>query len=167
MTQETEALLGPAGPDPGPGAGASLHVHLDAMAGMMRDQVTERQARRQVLLAALQQVPIAAPQVPLVSGAGVLDWPDALSAKTGYTWSVRRITATGFTAGTVTMYKNSQFGEILVPWPSAGTFTFGRGEQLLEPGDRMVFVASGITGYVQINGSADCFESWLLPDYLM
>src|SRR5215469_16316192 len=56
--------------------------------------------------------------------------------------------------------------------PQAGTFTFGRGEMMLQPDDTMVFVATGITTTTgfngpQIGGRADCFIQELQPEYLM
>jgi len=106
------------------------------------------------------------------SGNGTLDIPDKFMAKTGYIWSVRRLTARGWTAGTVTAYRNSVNGEPVAPWidPAGGAggavFTFGRGEQLLKPGDRLVFQAAGLDAAPNIWGVADCFESWYLPFYI-
>jgi hypothetical protein len=154
-----------AGPDGGLelGAGAAVAVQLGRVADLMQAQWD----RRQKLLQQLNQVPIVAPQISLTAGAGTLQLADLLGPRTGYHWSVRRLSLNGYTAGTVTVYKNASGGEILLPTSAAGTYTFGRGEMLLEPSDQMVFVAAGITGYVQVGGAADCFESWLLPDYLM
>jgi len=121
----------------------------------------------------LHQVPIVAPQMSLTGGAGSLQLADLLSPKAGFMWSVRRLVGSLFTAGTVTVYKNGAVvggtaigGEPLFTFPSAGTYTFGRGEILLDQNDQLVISATGITGSVQINGSADCFERWLLPAYL-
>ena len=132
----------------------------------------------------MHQVPIAAPLIVITSGAGVLTTAtDLLGPNTGFHWSVRRLNLSGYTAGNVTVYRNATqtnftagsvavTGEILLPPSPAGTFTFGRGEVLLEPDDSLIFAASGITlaagsAGVSVIGSADQFESWLLPDYLM
>lgn len=130
--------------------------------------------QRQKKLQAIRQIPIATPQIPLTAGAGALAMPDLVMAKTGYNWSIRRMVAVGFTAGTVTVWKNGIItgtavtaGEQLFTFPSAGTYTFGRGEMLLNEEDALVFSATGITGIVQLNGAADCFETWLLADYLL
>jgi hypothetical protein len=119
------------------------------------------------------QIPIAPPQLTLTAGAGALQLPDLLAVKTGYMWSVRRLVGSLFTAGTVSVYKNGAVvggvligGEPLFTFPSAGTYTFGRGEMLLDQGDSLCISATGITGSVQINGAADCFERWLLPKYI-
>jgi hypothetical protein len=156
------------GPEPGGGgAGVSVDAGLTIQLGRVADVLESQARRRQQLMQQLHQVPILGPQVPLAGGAGTLDVPDVFSAKTGYCWSIRRLALTGFSAGTVTVYKNFAGGEVLVPFPAAGVSTFGRAEALLMPGERLVFVAAGVTGFVQVGGAADCFESWLLPDYLM
>lgn len=122
--------------------------------------------RKKALAQCLRQVPILPGAIP---ASGILDQPDLLAAKTGYHWSLRRAVVTGFTQGTVSLYRNSASGELLVTWPSPGTYTFGRGEMLLEPGDRLVFTAAGLatTDMAVVSGAADCFESWLLADYII
>ena len=138
---------------------------------------------RSKLYRRMHQVPIAPPLLIPVSGNAVLATAtDLLGPNTGYHWSVRRLNLSGYTAGNVTVYRNATqtgygasaavVGEILMPPSPAGTFTFGRGEMLLEPDDSMVLFASGITltagqTGITIIGTADQFESWLLPDYLM
>lgn len=122
-------------------------------------------AFRQRAATALTQVPFAG-SITLSGGAGTDDQPDKLTAKTGYVWAVRRITANGWTAGSVTAYRNSSLGEPVMPFPTPAVNTIGRSELLLMPGDRLVWGATGITGTVSYWGTADCMESWLLPFYL-
>jgi hypothetical protein len=138
---------------------AQLVASIDSLTAQMQRQEDQRQRQSQVI----RQVPITAPQA---NAAGLIDSPDLLAVKTGYYWSIRRLTLSGFTAGTCVVYRSSPFGEPLVPVQAAGVFTFGRGEMLLNPGDRLVVQATGITGYVQLNGAADCFEQWYLPHYI-
>ena len=140
---------------------ARLCASLDGAAAAM-DRET---AWRQKIALAIRQVPFAG-AVTLSAGAGTDDQPDKLQAKTGYIWSVRRITAQGFSAGTVTAYRNSAAGEPVMPFPVPAVNTLGRGELLLMPGDRLVWSATGITGTVSYWGVADCFEAWYLPYYL-
>lgn len=148
----------------GPGAeidiSARLVASLDGVAGML-DRANQYQGLCKK--ADLQQVPLTAPQA---NAAGVIDSPDLLAVKTGYFWSVRRLTLSGFTAGTAVVYLNGVGGEPVVPFAAAATYTFGRGELLMHPGDRLVVQATGITGYVQLNGAADCFLAWYLPWYI-
>jgi hypothetical protein len=133
----------------------------------------DQTARRLRLMGELHQVPLNPPVlVPVGSTSGTLQLADLLSPKTGFHWSLRRLSAWGFTAGTVTVFKNANGGEIVFVFPSAGTYTFGRGEILLEPNAQLVFSASGVTLAansvgLQVGGAADCMPSWLLPDYLI
>jgi hypothetical protein len=97
------------------------------------------------------------------SGDGTLDEPTRMGPNRGFMWSVRRLTLSGFTAGTCIVYID---GLEPLPFPQAGMYTFGRGEFLLNTGQRLTIVASSITGYVQWNGAADVFETWFLPEYI-
>jgi hypothetical protein len=151
--------------------GVGMFVQLGAQLGRVATALERQQADAMRLGQVIREVPITSPQIQISAGAGQLDEPDLLEAKTGYCWSIRRLTAWGYTAGSVEVFKNSANGELMFPFPSQGVATFGRGEQRLMPGDRLVFVASGITlsgAYtgIQIGGAADCFESWYLPYYI-
>lgn len=138
---------------------ASLSASLDGLAGEMK----AARLRNQRQAAVIRQIPLAPPQA---NSAGIIDYPDVLAAKTGFYWSVRRLTLTGWTAGSASVYINSIGGELVAPFPVPAVYTYGRGELLLHPGDRLVAASAGITGYVQMNGAADCLEDWYLPYYL-
>ena len=141
--------------------GARICASLDGVAARM-----DRDDRwHQRISQAMTQVPFAG-AITLATGAGTYDQPDQLQAKTGYIWGLRRLTAQGFSAGTVTVYRNSASGEPVMPFPVPAVNTISRGEILLMPGDRMIWSATGITGSVNFWGVADCFESWYLPFYL-
>jgi hypothetical protein len=140
---------------------ARVCASLDGMAAAL----DRESAWRRKVAGAIWQVPFAG-SITLSGGAGSYDQPDQLQAKTGYMWSIRRLTVQGFTAGSVTAYYNSTSGEPLCPYPVPAVNTFGRGEELLNPGERIVWSATGITGTVSFWGRADCFESWYLPFYI-
>lgn len=140
-----------------------LTAQLCASLDGLTTQLKYEEGRRQQMSQAVRQVPLAAAQA---NAAGLIDDPAQLRANTGFYWSVRRLTLSGFTAGTAVVYRNNVNGEPLAPYAQAATFTFGRGEMLLAPGDRLVVQATGITGVVQLNGAADCFEQWYLPYYI-
>ena len=148
-----------------PGIDVEVTARLCASLDGIAQRLDRAQAFRQRCAAALTSVPFVG-TVTLSSGAGTDDQPDKLTAKTGFIWSVRRITANGWTAGSVTAYRNSSIGEPVMPFPTPAVNTIGRGELLLMPGDRIVWGATTITGTVSYSGVADCFESWLLPFYL-
>ena len=138
--------------------------------------------RRRRLYEQMHQVPIIVPPLVPNTGAGVVFAQDQMGPTTGHHWSVRRLAAWGWTAGTVTVYRNAVqtgfgaaatlTGEQWFTFPQPGTFTFGRGEMLLEPDDSLLISCSGVTlatgaQGITVQGSADQFQSWLLPDYLM
>jgi hypothetical protein len=172
-----------AGLDTGIGIDLSVFGSIGESLSRVASMMENRENRRRKLFEQLHQVPIACPDVPIFSSAGVLQMPDTLSPKAGYMWSVRRLAATGFSAGTVLIYKNGAVignganatalgGEAVAPFASAGVLTFGRGELLMDQNDQLIITASNITltvsggPGVQIGGAADCFERWLLPEYL-
>ena len=156
--------------DDGAATGIDVSVQIAATLGRVAQaleaEACERERRRQ----AMRQVPIQPQQIPLTLAGGtggILDVPDAyMLARTGYNASIRRLSAWGFSAGNVQVYLESPAGELLCPFSSAGVNTVGRGEMLLQPGERIVWVAAGITGFVQVGGSYDLFESWYLPYYI-
>lgn len=140
--------------------------------------------RRKALFQQLHQIPFVF-QIPITAGAGVYQMNDLVMPKAGYMWAIRNFAASGYSAGSVAAYKGAVIvGGALVgtghpfPFSAAGTATIGRGELVLDQGEALVFAAGTavpggtaitlVTGYagVQINGQADCFERWLLPDYL-
>lgn len=158
--------------------GGGFGVAAGAMLAMMqRDQ--DRRDDPRWLFDRMHQVPLGPLQVPLVAGNGAYQMNDFLMPKAGYMWSVRRITASGYSAGSVVVYKGGNVvggtytgGGDPIPFSTAGANTLGRGEFLLDQGDALVIVCTGITlltGFagVQITGAADCFKRELLPDYLM
>lgn len=86
-------------------------------------------------------------------------------------WSIRRLNAKGFTAGQADIYiNNMEQVEAFYPETAASFYYprnfYNRGAILLQPGDRLVVNVSGITGSVQIFGTADVFPYWYLRKYL-
>lgn len=142
-----------------------LSAALSATSSMLEREQTFR--RRQA--SALSQV-WSAGDIPISNGSGLSNSRGKNQARTGFCWSVRRLTVAGFTAGTVTAYRNDPSGEPMAPFPQAAVFTFGRGEMMLMPDDALVWSATGVTA---ANGAsvfywvtADCFEQWYLPYYI-
>jgi hypothetical protein len=140
---------------------AQICASLDGLKATLDREAAWRQKQAQVI----RQIPFAG-AITLSGGAGTDDQPDKLQAKTGYIWCIRRLTVQGFTAGTVTAYRNSTAGEPVLPFATAGVNTLGKGQLLLMPGDRLIWSATGITGTASYWGAADCLESWYLPYYL-
>lgn len=137
---------------------------LTAKIGALHDQLDMERKLRQHAAQSFRQVPFII-NVPLVAGAATLN-PTTAGPDIGYYWSIRKLSAVGFTAGTVNTYIDNTGGEPIVPYPAAAVNTFGKGEQLINPNSSIAIVATGITGTVQIWGKADQFETWLLPWYM-
>ena len=153
------------------GADLSLDVSLsgtlaDLARGVSRlcDRMDKEARLRQRANEALRQVPFII-NVPLVAGAANLN-PTVVGPDIGYYWSVRKLAAVGFTAGTVSTYIDSTGGEPLMPFTQAAVVTIGGAELLMHPNSSIAVLATGITGTVQIWGAADQFETWLLPWYI-
>jgi hypothetical protein len=154
---------------------AKLAASIQTLAeGLQRDREFKRRQ-----LQAVRQIPFAT-SIAIGGGTnGAVDQPDQMQAKTGFIWGVRRLAVQGFSAGTVTAYRNGVVsavtglnpGEPVLPYPVPAVNTLGKGQLLLMPGDRLNFGAVGVTlsagfGQVQIWGVADCLEEWYLPYYL-
>jgi hypothetical protein len=114
----------------------------------------------------IRQVPLMTQNIVLSGGNGSLVSPGQYGPPTGCYWSVRRITCWGFTAGTVAAYLDSLAGEAVAPFAQAGTFTFGRGELLINPQSYLLFQALAVTGTVAVAGRADQFPVPHLRYYL-
>jgi hypothetical protein len=148
--------------------GVSLQASLNGLAakvGGLCDRLDRQAALARRASQAFRQVPFVI-NVPLVAGAATLNPAPTDGPGVGYFWSVRKLAAVGFTAGSVNVYIDNTGGEPVVPFPAAAVNTFGKGEQLINPNSNIAVSATGITGTVQIWGRADCFESWLLPWYM-
>ena len=145
---------------------AELGVRLESLTAA----VAEQNDRAQRLLQAIHQVPLATKQI---ASNGTIDSPQDLGPSGGFWWDVRRVTAAGFSAGTVTVYKNAVVdGNQVLAFASAGVINMGKAHLLLGPKDRLVYVTANITlnsgaAGVSIGGDALQIESWALPSYLM
>jgi hypothetical protein len=154
------------------GGGLQVLAQLSASLGSVAVELRRQCDRQQRLTQALRQLTVGPGVIPISGGAGTLSQDPMFGPNTGYFWSVRRLSAWGFTAGTVTVYLNQPGGEILPSFPAPGSNTFGRGEVMLQPLDTLIFVASGITlasgfGQVIVQGVADNGELWIQTDYLL
>jgi len=154
--------------------GGGFGVAAGAVLAMGRAQAdAAAQAReRGHLFESMHQVPIGPIQVPIVATNGAYQMADLLSPKAGFMWCIRRLAVSGFSAGSVTIYKNGSVvggaytggGEPMLGPLAAGVTNIGRSEQLLDQNDQLIIVCTGITlsagfGGMQVNGAADCFQS--------
>lgn len=150
------------------GLSAQLEATLDVTLGRLADTIdrlTSREDQAVQLWQDLHLVPVWA--APITGAAGTSDLADRLGPKDGYWWDLRRLSAWGFTAGTVTVTLNDANGEQVAVFTSAGQFTWS-GNLFLGPRDRLVVVTSGITGGpVQVQGQAVEVGTTMLPQYLL
>jgi hypothetical protein len=106
--------------------------------------------------------PVSSPNDAAAPGTSNLQ-PDL-----GTCWSVRRLSVSGYTAGTVTLYINGI--EPVASWTFGTTsypyYTYAKGAILLQPGDKLTLGYSGVTGTALLFGSADTFPYWYLRRYL-
>jgi hypothetical protein len=164
MTADTDTAA-PGGP--GVGIQAALEVVAGGL-GQVLDKLSQQERRETLLWQDVHLVPIIGGAVQLTAGAGTLDQPDRMGPHDPYWWDVRRLSAWGFTAGTVNVTLNDATGngELLASFPQAGQFTWS-GQLFLGPRDRLVITATGITGNVFIAGQAAEIAATMLPRYLL
>lgn len=144
--------------------GAAAEVIIGKLS-TIADQTAPRQAQPRIPWDACHPVWLPG-QIPLAAGAGTLQQGNQLGPETPYWWDLRTISFWGFTAGTVTVYLNSTNGEPLAIASSVGQFTWGA-QELLGPQDNLIFVASGVTGVVNLTVRAIEVAAEWLPEYLM
>jgi hypothetical protein len=142
---------GGAAPDTMHGLVAAIHGHLGRIADRLPDPRRIRaEEASHVWSVTMDPVPIA-----LNGGFGVLDVPNQFSPQLGEHWDIHTISATGFTAGSVTGWVNLDGQQLTAASilnaalrfsaSSAGYANFGKGQCHLRPQDRLTFVAAGIT----------------------
>lgn len=101
-----------------------------------------------------------------IPSGGTLDQADLFGPKDPYWWDVRSVKLWGFTAGTVTVYRNSTSGEQLAQATQTGEFTWSA-QNLLAPRDHLIFGVTGLTGSVNLTVSAIEIQAPWLPTYLV
>jgi hypothetical protein len=149
--------------------GASVEVDLGKLVLSMSAKVDEMKAWMEKHADIVYQTPIVA-QV----GAGTTTTNDGANPAQSNTypdrgtiWSIRRLSITGFTAGTVTAYINAL--EPVASWTFGVVNPFNyypKGGIILQPGDNLTFGTNAVTGLAQVFGVADTFPIWYLRRYL-
>ena len=154
-------------PGPGPDFGGLL-ADLTLAIGGLRESVRNGYAKPRIPWEACHPVWFTG-SIPLTAGAGTLLNINLYGPELPYWWDVRSVRTWGFTAGTVTVYRNNpgslsgeQFGAAVTP----GEFSWSS-QTLLGPQDGLVFGATGITGSVFVAGQAIEVAADWLPEYLM
>lgn len=153
---------------------ADLHDDDQGFAGLVADltvtlgrvkEALDGQARPRIPWEACHPVgPVGA--IQLTAGAGVQDLPDVLGPADGWWWDLRRLALWGFTAGSVTVTKNSAVGSQVGFLSGPGNILWSTQEMLPAP-DRLVLSATGIVGAVQWELRAIEVATLWVPEYLM
>lgn len=149
--------------DGGDGGFTGLLLELSAAVGSLAEQVKHGGRGKPVIpWEACHPVgPIGA-----LAASGTYDQPDLLGPHDPYWWDLRRFAAWGFTAGSVAIYKNSTSGTQLGSLTAPGNITWSA-QELFAPRDRLIVVATSITGAVQFELRAIEVETLWLPEYLL
>lgn len=145
----------------GPGAELDMKFFVDL--GKKIDDIHDVHTRqRQAEGDFIFQMPIYATLAP---GAPAVNGGDKMEAPRELCWGVRWMSFSGFTAGSLQVLLNNI--EVVQPSVTAGYQGFGRGELILQPGDKLtVAIASPLTGTATIFGRADAFPYEYLATYL-
>jgi hypothetical protein len=152
-----------------------LFASLKVSIGGVQDTLTAMRRDASKLLQQIHPFETGPFPITLTGGAGALDLPDTLGPKGGTAWDVHYIVASGFTAGTVTMFRGgatpssmpSGGGTIKFVFAQAGELTYGKAQNMLMPNNRLGFYATGITGNVNILVGGVAMEVHLVPEYLI
>src|SRR5258708_8385135 len=139
---------GPPGPVPEPGDWHAMFTGLHVSLGRIARNLPDPRRIRLEKARAVWPVRVDPTPVPLVAGAGFLDLPQMFGPGLGYNWDIHTISATGFTAGTVSAWTNLPSlpnlprrppGALLFPPTSAGLANYGKNQCFLRHGERLVF----------------------------
>jgi hypothetical protein len=147
---------------------AQLCAAINGLSARLDRDTQRRQAAAQRASQIYRQIPFVI-NLTISSSAGSLNPVPACGPPIGYFWSIRRFSATGFTAGTVILFIDSTSGEPIETFTGAsiGSYiqTYGKGHQVMHPGSNLAITATGITGTVTVYGAADQLETAYFPAY--
>jgi len=149
---------------------AAVGLSAEAALGRLVELEEAKQRRRAELWQHIHTIPIRAGALTnQVAQNGVLDYPDRYGPHEGYMWDVHRLSAWGWTAGSVAVYLNDSlgFGEQLANYSVPGQWTWGHRQMVLTPRDRVVVVATNITGAVYFAGQATEVEAPWWAEYIL
>jgi hypothetical protein len=166
----------PPGPVPEPGDWHGMFTGISVGLGRIARNLPDPRRIRLEKARAVWSVRVDPTPIQLAAGAGILDLPQTFGPGLGYNWDVHTISATGFTAGTVSGWINvpslanlagGPAGALRAPFTAAGVLNFGKNQLFLRHGERLVFIASGITGSVLISFDATSLTDEYVGEYLL
>jgi hypothetical protein len=154
-------------PDSGGGIGFDFAAGLQASIGSLADELKAWRSERQRTAQAIHLFTLSGMPISLTASAGTLDQPNLLGPRTGHFWDIRRISCTGYTVGTVTVYLNSTSGDIVAVFSTAGVLLNGKAQLMLGANDRLIFSAATITGTVTIGLAGVEIDADRIGEYLI
>lgn len=166
----------PGGPVPEPGDWHGLFTGLHLSLGRIASNLPDPRRIRLEKARSVWPVRIDPIPVQISGGVGILDLPQQLGPGLGYNWDVHTISATGFTAGTVSGWINlpslanvaaGPAGALRAPFTAAGVINYGKNQLFLRQGERLVFIATGITGSVLVSLDATSLTDEYVGEYLL
>jgi|SRR6185437_348034 len=111
--------------------------------------------------------PFYVPQMQ-IPASGLLDDVNNFAPERNFVWDVMRVTASGFTSGTVQMYVSNTEGDQILNFPNAGSFFFNEHNfMVLERVRRPVFQLTGtnVNPFIGLEGIS--IHKSLLGKYLL
>jgi hypothetical protein len=103
----------------------------------------------------------------LIPASGLLDDSRTFSPEQEFIWDITRITAQGFSAGTVTTYYTSVGDEQLFEFTEAGTYLPGPKQVFVwDQTTRLVFQSAGLTGSAFVSIAYISVHYSKIADYL-
>lgn len=164
--------------DPLAGPGASFWLTLGARVESATAAIEEHNRRYRRLWASVHRVQVTGPELAATAGA-IADVPDLLGPRRGWYWDIRRLTFTASPVaaplpGQILLWRNDPVSVHLIDsWPASDpetyTHTYGKGQLLLGPDERLVYgwapAASPAAGW-SLAGEAIQVADDCLPMYL-
>jgi hypothetical protein len=147
--------------------GIEIMAGLSASIGNLAGQLEIDRESRRKLAQAIHPFTIPPQPIAVSGGAGSLDQPNILGPRTGKYWDLRRISCTGFSAGTVTVYLSQSGAEMVGVFSAAGVLTLGKAHILLGGNDRLYFSAASITGTPVVSIAGLEIDATWIGEYLI
>lgn len=155
----------------GAGFELDLGAHIAAAVGQGVSEALDGYSRRDRerrarLNGQIMPLNIDLQPIQIQGGAGQLDQPRLLGPAMGWTWQLDSMGAQGYSAGSVGVFLNSPNGTNLFNFTSAGAL-YQRHFRYMRYGERLIFVASGITGAPAVWVSGIAFMDALQGEVLL
>lgn len=146
--------------------GFELMAQLSASIGSMADEIRKTRERQERLSQNIWSLNLGAFQF---SGTTAnIDIPESLGPRTGQVWDLRRISAFGFTGGSVVVRLDDPTnGEAIARFATTGLQFYGKGQAFVRAGRRICLQATGTTGVAGVHIAGLQMSDAVFADYLL